>query len=992
MVFLRLIVKVYPREQLSRPLPTPTNKKQPNVNHEPETKPASFLLALPNPDTTSLGQLAGLIHAKWAKLRPNAEPLDIKKLLDDSHDSVDLDVDMSVADVWVNKARARLNEDDQIGTVRVVQKPAPYAPVRFPSVDQDWGVTREEKFKGKFEPIKEVRESETESGSEEEEDDEEEESEESEESEEDEKEINGGMGKFIDAQAMSVEDDDDEDDDGEEEETDDSGEEEDSGEESESGSEEAENDGQANGHATAEKGSADEDETEEELAPDNDVRMEDSLPETRVLKRKLSPEELQPKKQPRLEQSSQATAADAENINDTPVSSPLGTRKRDTGRVPSFSELGRRLSFTERPAQSHGLGLGITKSPPRKKPFLIADLLQDSTKSESVQNDTRLSPTSVPPISTPTIRRSPIDQNPSTPLTLQNPGDKVRLLQSALRKGSSSERSPERRSVSFADGEEHAIRTSVPATKSISSATDKKQNEPTRSASSQPTEQTGDKDGVFSAEVNVETNEYERELQAKDHDQKSEYTRKLKLAAKKWQVMKNNENKPRKREKERYRSAVSELKKLHQEIVELKEFNAPPSQLPKPQAPNGTPGTRKLSRESSVSQNRKPEQHWDVEIATPRPNSKELLRKDLPSSQTSRKSQLNEEAQGRQQIQELWDIEISTPQPDSNSDRRPEPRKQTSKERPTSPPSETDSEESGSEDERTPKQPEPKIAFSQEKPPSPPADSEAAEESSSEEEEENTTPRQPKSTANLSPPVVEEVSMMEPVPEPEPSGSEEEETDEKEDEEDEEDEEDDESTDKESQDEDDDEHEEQADEKAPKTTTLAQPNPPPTRSPSKPDPADEETDSGSDSDEEDSENESEKENQPLPVSTPMTKPNLRRTSLNLPSSQPIPPSSQQQPTSSQSTPTGSRPARNTLKTLLFQQRAEQEQARRKKEEEAQKRKPQAHKDIFSGPSDSESDEDESDSDSDSDSDSGADAGDILSSGRIGRLRTALPRK
>ncbi|KAE8422958.1 hypothetical protein BDV36DRAFT_174693 [Aspergillus pseudocaelatus] len=1009
MVFIRLIIKVYPREQLSRPFPTP-NRKSFNTTTESETKPASFLLALPNPEEITLGQLAGLIRSKWTKLRPNAEPLDIKKLLDDSRDTVDLDVDMTVADVWVNQARAKRDEDDQVGTVRVVQRPAAYAPVRFPSVDQDWGVGREEKFTGKFETIQEAGESETDSGSG---------------SEEEEEESESEKKTLIESRAMEVDGQDDE-----ESETDESEEEEGSEEEeSESGSEEDENE-KVNGRANEEEESGEEGESEEESAPDNDVRMEDSLPETRVLKRKMSPEELEPKKQPRLAQSSQATEADAENVNGAPVTSPLGTRKRNADRAPSFSGVGRRLSFTERPALSHGLGLGITKSPPRKKPFLMADLSKDSTQSESVPNDARLSPTSVPPSSAPpAIRRSSGNQHPSTPARLQTPADKVRLLQSALRKDSPAERSPERRSVSFAEGEDHAIPTSVPVTRATARVTNEKQKNGTNSGSEpappEPEEpsdeeegQSEDKEMEFSKELNMEINEYERELQTNDLDEKSEYTRKVKLAAKKWQIMKNNMNKGRRREQERYKNAVNELKDLHPQIVELKEFNKPPSQRPKSQIPNGTPATRKLSRDPTSSQNRRSQDPWDVEILTPNANSKKLIPKNHPSSQTSRKSSEREEAQPQDQKKRQWSVEIPTTKTSSSLEKQPEPRK-LSQERPPSPPteseSESESEKSGSEEENTSEHKKPS---SQEKPPPPPAESESEEESGSEEEEDNTAPSQPNSPAKPSPQV--KVSVPEPVPEPgsdseQQSGSEEED----EDEEDEEDEKD-ESTDEESENEDDNnkreekkgeivqEPERQEDDIVPETeeereqetTTQAQPNPPPTETPSnKPDPAAEETDSDTD-EEEESDDESEKENHhPLPKSTPTTKANVpRRTSLNPPSSQPNPPSSQQQPTSSQSTPTGSRPTRNTLKTLLFQQRAEQAQARLKKEEEAAKRNNQPRKDIFSGPDSESEDEDESDSDSESDSesesesDSGADAGDILSSGTIGKLRTALPRK
>ncbi|KAE8318747.1 hypothetical protein BDV41DRAFT_328796 [Aspergillus transmontanensis] len=1026
MVFIRLIVKVYPREQLSRPYPT-SNRKPPTTSSEHETKPASFLLALPNPEETSLGELARLIRSKWAKLRPNAEPLDIKKLLDDSRDTVDLDVDMTVADVWVNQARAKRDEDDQVGTVRVVQRPAPYAPVRFPSVDQDWGMTKEEKFRGKFETIEEAGETDTdsESGSEEE-------------SEEEEEESEVDKGNLIDAQARAVNGKD-----NEESETDES-EEEESGEESEGGSEEDDN-GQVNGRANAEE-SADEGESEEESAPDNDVRMEDSLPETRVLKRKMSLEELEPKKQPRLAQSGQASAANAENVNGTPVSSPLGTRKHDADRAPSFSGLGRRLSFTERPALSHGLGLGITKSPPRKKPFLMADLLKDSTQSESGPSDTRVSPTSVPPSSAPAIRRSSGSQHPSTPAKLQTPADKVRLLQSALRKDSPAERSPERRSVSFAEGEDHAAPTSVPVTRAPSRVISKEQKNGTNSGSKrappEPEEQSDegedqseDEEGEFSKGINTEINEYERELQTNDLDEKSEYTRKLKLAAKKWQVMKNNEHKPWKREQERHRNAYNELKVLHQDIVELKEFNKPPSQRRKSQIPNGTPATKKLSRDPTSSQNRKSQDPWDVEILTPRADSKKLIPKNLSSSQTSRKSSEREEAQAQQQKKGHRSVEIPMPEAGSSAERRPESKK-PSQERPPSPPSESESEleseTSGSEEESTPKQPERKKPSSQEKPPSPPAGSESEDESGSEEEEEeedNVAPNQPDSLTK--PTSTVEEAIPDPVPEPgsgsdseQQSGSDEEDEDEDEEKQGEE-EEKDRSTDEESQNEDANQHEEKEkemvqepetqddivpeteEEREQETTTTtitpAQPNPPPTETPSKPNPAEEETESDADEEsdeeeeeEEESDNESDKENRSLPKPASTAKANiLRRTSLNPPSSQPNPPSSQQQQTSSQSTPTGSRPTRNTLKSLLFQQRAEQAQARLKKEEEAAKRKSQPRKDIFSGPSDSESeDEDESSSSSssESESESGADAGDILSSGTVGRLRTAIPRK
>ncbi|PYI12685.1 hypothetical protein BO78DRAFT_381837 [Aspergillus sclerotiicarbonarius CBS 121057] len=147
MVFLRLRVKVYPREQVA---PTPSfsfrailgdrdrDDASRSTNGSTAGKPATFLLVLEKPEEITMGGLAGLIQEKWKKLRPKADPLDIKKLLDDNHEADDLDADMTVAEVFVDNGRARQDSSDQRATVRVMQKPGQYAPVRFPSVTQDW--------------------------------------------------------------------------------------------------------------------------------------------------------------------------------------------------------------------------------------------------------------------------------------------------------------------------------------------------------------------------------------------------------------------------------------------------------------------------------------------------------------------------------------------------------------------------------------------------------------------------------------------------------------------------------------------------------------------------------------------------------------------------------------------------------------------------------------------------------------------------------------
>ncbi|KAF7585637.1 hypothetical protein BBP40_010417, partial [Aspergillus hancockii] len=700
MVFLRLVVKVYPREQIPQPPSTskisstirnllPENNLKtdsaPTPNLPPGT-PVSFLLALSDPEATTLGQLASLIQSKWKKLRPHAEPLEIKKLLDDTRDSVDLDIDLTVADVFVNKARARRDEDDQSGTVRVIQRPAAYAPVRFPSVDQDWDAAV-----GQVEEQRRERKS------------------------------------AADKQRFSPIEEEGEGDDDEEEEEE--GESEEPGSEQEEGSEEDENEEdeneQPNGHA-------DEGESEAEPVQDNDVTMEDSLPETRVLKRKISSEHLEPKKQARLEQLNhvaQENGVTAEEVNVTPLSSPLGARKRDADRAPSFSGLGRRLSFGERPALSNGLGLGITKSPPRKRLFFMADKLQDPIHPEPAPNDARLSPTSLHPSSSaPSLRRGSINQPCSTPAKLQTPADKVRQLQSALRKDSPAERTPERRSVSFAEGEDLVIPTSVPtsvpaskpATRNITKEEQKDAGPgvPSRrlsdTSSGVPPAATPEEEEAEQSEeeedeeeprepVNMQTNEFEEKLQAQNPDSKSDYARKLKFASRKWDTMKRNENATRKRDKERYSKVVQELKEMKAEILEIEESMKPPSQRRKAQTPkpNGTPAPRKLSRPepATSSQSRKSEELWDIEILTPRPNSKKLIPKEPASSQSGKSQEREPEREPRK---ELWDIDISTPKANGAPLRRSEAKKPSQEKQTPPPPSEElESEEESSSDEQS---------------------------------------------------------------------------------------------------------------------------------------------------------------------------------------------------------------------------------------------------------------------------------------------------
>ena len=64
--------------------------------------------------------------------------LAIKKLLDDNHPQYDIDTGLTVAEVWIDSGKAKADGHDQRGTVRVVQKPAPFAPVRYGSIAQEW--------------------------------------------------------------------------------------------------------------------------------------------------------------------------------------------------------------------------------------------------------------------------------------------------------------------------------------------------------------------------------------------------------------------------------------------------------------------------------------------------------------------------------------------------------------------------------------------------------------------------------------------------------------------------------------------------------------------------------------------------------------------------------------------------------------------------------------------------------------------------------------
>ncbi|EFE37574.1 conserved serine-rich protein [Trichophyton verrucosum HKI 0517] len=127
MVLLRLTVKVVPRAVEGE-----------EAKDADGLKSTSFLMVVHRPDQMSLGELAWRVSEQWKKLRPEAEPLVIKKLLDDNHDTDELDADLTVADVFIDYGKARADGLDQRGALRVIQKPTSTRSVRYGSVVQDW--------------------------------------------------------------------------------------------------------------------------------------------------------------------------------------------------------------------------------------------------------------------------------------------------------------------------------------------------------------------------------------------------------------------------------------------------------------------------------------------------------------------------------------------------------------------------------------------------------------------------------------------------------------------------------------------------------------------------------------------------------------------------------------------------------------------------------------------------------------------------------------
>ncbi|GJP94893.1 serine-rich protein [Aspergillus niger] len=715
MVFLRLRVKVYPREQVA---PTPSfsfrsilgdrdrdrDDASRGTNGSSGGKPVAFLLVLEKPEDITLGGLAGLIQDKWRKLRPNAEPLDIKKLLDDDHESDDLDADMTVAEVFVDNGRARQDLSDQRGTVRVIQKPGQYAPVRFPSVTQDWDAAaqnferqiqvKKEAVKKAMDQIPTIHEEENNEYS------------------------NAGSvsarssawspyeNRRSEIPVSSVEKDEvpgspapwdkkpvlhEEDSQNQigssiaatplhkrmqSQELGDSPshtptpEERTASRHSSSqgsarqpvkeateskanGSHEMESiDGSLSPLSTrkppqrrqvpepqppapvvdvdSESESESEDESEDETGDENDenvappsaqknklqngdVEMHDTVESTEEQpqssnsnsrKRKLSQDSFEPSKEPRLSEPG-STHATPKGIKDSMVTvevSPYTPSKR--ARAPSFGFSPRRSFLMRAPSAppKHGLGLGITRSPPNNR--LTRYLTQDS----AIPPPNFLAPNGTPeiPSSAPTIRRGSVSLAPySTPSKAQAPLDKVKNLHSALRKSSPAERPSERRSVSFAESDEVVFAGSQPVPKSNPQSTSK-----SRAKSSDPDRRTSDPSSmVFPASVPKERldqlmeeanrkieqdKQYEEKLQAKlqtAREQKAgaQYIRKLQELTDAWMALK-------KAEKHQKTKTVAQRKfdTLQKEVdrLEATQKPKPASATPQKKQQSTTPRTQ----------------------------------------------------------------------------------------------------------------------------------------------------------------------------------------------------------------------------------------------------------------------------------------------------------------------------------------------------------------------------------------------------------------
>ncbi|KAK2734151.1 hypothetical protein FQN57_001866 [Myotisia sp. PD_48] len=138
MVVLRLAIKV-----ASPVVPDESSPKR--TRNAPTTlanTSTDFLMVLREPEKTKLGHLARIIKSKWAELRADAEPLQIKRMLNKAYDTCELSPELTAEDVFVDIGQAAREGHDQHGILIVIPQPT-VSNIRYGSVVQDWNTAAE---------------------------------------------------------------------------------------------------------------------------------------------------------------------------------------------------------------------------------------------------------------------------------------------------------------------------------------------------------------------------------------------------------------------------------------------------------------------------------------------------------------------------------------------------------------------------------------------------------------------------------------------------------------------------------------------------------------------------------------------------------------------------------------------------------------------------------------------------------------------------------
>lgn len=352
----------------------------------------------------------------------------------------------------------------------------------------------------------------------------------------------------------------------------------------------------------------------EDPASNEPADAEGPLFASKLGKRKKSPDHLEPNKEPRLGHFDSRPTSSQEAHRERADPKPLGTpttspRKRERG--PSFSAAARRLSFSGEPElPQQGLGLGITKSP-SKQP-VASDLSQ-----ESGQASRQVLGEGVPSSSAPIPRWGSAFQNHSTPKhrSALSPAADANQLHSALRKGSPSERSSERRSVSFVDNDisiTNVRSTPKPAAKDTSTPANHSSDKRRSSAGSMVYPPNVSKEEI--ARIQREAEEkYSREKSeleqlrgklkaAEKENPRSPYRQKLSEACQTFELMQDKKagaTKTKAKQRAKY-------EKLRREIAEIEASSIPSFSQPKqdrkePKTSNHQKTSKNTSQESRQS-------------------------------------------------------------------------------------------------------------------------------------------------------------------------------------------------------------------------------------------------------------------------------------------------------------------------------------------------------------------------------------------------------